>query len=611
MEVKGGKLKAGKGGLLSRPNAANPKSQPGSPALSGVGSPSLGPTSNNAAQEKARKLRFPLIHELAVRDQTFGDLLPKWQGETDADFHTHLEKIAHFDGASQKWTLKQQCWKDLDVYAYQYEREEDRQKAIDNAIKKYDRLRLGVSDPLWQRLLPASDRGKGICLSKVQAAIAKGPAAPAPKINVQSPKASSPSIDSEREDSGSSTTKKANKVGGEPMARTSSGNKTKKMSEAQAQAKRLLSNKPVKATATSKPSSARTSPKVSPAKPAPRAATGKAGRVLSKEFISDSDSDSSEEAPLSKTITATATSKKVQELKDAKASTPKASIPKAKPQPAERATEKSKPAEKPRDVAVPKAKPAPAKSTTTTPKVMDSIRAEAPKPMRAPKRSRDDDDDSSSSGTPLSKRFKNQDAAASGSQPSDVGIKHRNSDSSQHSRASQTSTTSSSAKAKTSPVKSSPLASSPPTNASDIDAADERDTTSAVKKRKFESASARTEKKSTNNTPSNAPDRYGKSHQSSADRYERSDSSDSSLVKRAKHSHNHAHGRSNGTAQLSKETREQAYRFKTFYTAYEALHRELSALEDPPEEQVEQLLAMHQRLSVIKQQIKDNVEFGT
>lgn len=592
VEVKGGKLKAGKGSLLSRPNAL-PRSQPGSPALSGIGSPSLGPTSNNAAQDKARKLRFPLVHELAVRDQTFGDLLPKWQGETDADFHTHLEKVAHFDGASQKWTLKQQCWKELDVYAYPYEKEEDRQKAIDNAVKRYDRLRLGVSDPLWQKLLPSSERGKGICLSKVQAAIAKGPVAPAPKINVQSPKASSPSLDSEREDSGSSSTKK-NKVGGEPMARTNSGNKIKKMSEAQAQAKRLLSNKPAKAAAskpTSKPSSAKTSPKVSPTKPAPKAATGKGGRVLSKEFITDSDSDSSEEAPLSKT---TATSKKVQELKDPKANTPKATTPKVKSQPIERATEKPKPAEKTRDVPLPKAKPLPAKSATMTPKIMDSIRAEGAKPVRAPKRSRDDDDDSSSSATPLSKRIKNQDHAVSKPQPSEPTIKHRKSDSSQHSRASQSSGTSSSAKAKTSPVKSSPLASSPPTNASEIDAAEERDTIAVAKKRKF--GSTRAEK-------DQSADRYEKNH-SPADRYEKSDSSDSSLIKRAKHGHNRSSG-----AQLSNATREDAYRFKTFYTAYEALHRELSALEDPPEDQVHELLEMHHRLCVIKKRIRDNVGY--
>lgn len=573
VQVKGGKLtKAGKAKLLARPSAL-PRSQPGSPALSGVGSPSLGPTSNNQAQEKAKRLRFPLIHELAVRDQSFGDLLPKWEGETEAEFHTQLEKVAHFDAGLQKWTLKQPCWKELDVFAYPYQKEEDRRKAIDNAVKKYDRMRLGVSDPLWQKLLPISERGKGICLSKVQAAIAKGPVAAAPKINVQAAEASSPSVDSEKEDSGSSSSRKP-KVGGEPMARTNSGNKTKKVSEAQAQAKRLLSNKPTatktSSKPTSKPSSAKTSPKVSPTKPTAKAAAGKGGRVLSKEFISDSDSDSSEEAPLSKT---TAASKKAQELKGLKATS------KTKPQPVERAAERPKPAEKTRDVPVPKPKPAPAKSAAP-PKIMDSIRAEGAKPIRAPKRSRDEEDDSSSSGTPLSKRFKHQDHAISKPQPSEP--KHRKSDSSQNSRGSQSSTQSSgttSAKAKVSPVKSSPLAASPPTNASDIEAADERNTIVAVKKRKFEST------------------RPEKNH---SDRYEKSDSSDSSLSKRAKHDH--------GT-KVSKELREEAYRFKSYYARYEALHRELSALEDPPEDRLEQLLKMHRRLIDMKQEIRNAVGY--
>jgi RNA polymerase II elongation factor ELL len=615
VEVKGGKLKAGRGQLLSRPSAL-PRSQPGSPALSGNGSPSLGPTSNNAAQEKVKKLRFPLIHELAARDLTFGDLLPKWEGETNADFHTHLEKVADFKADSQKWSLVRNYYKDLDVFSYPYEHEEDRQRAIENAIKRYDQMRLPVSDPHWQKLLPVSERGKGICLSKVQAAIAKGPVAPAPKISVLSPKASSPSVDSEREDSGSSSTNKKAKVGSEPMARTNSGSKMKKTSEAQAQAKRLLSSKPPKAAAAakpaSKPPSAKTSPKVSPTKPVPKAAAGKGGRVLSKEFISDSDSDSSEEAPLSKTAAA---NKKVQELKDlkagvSKASAPKASTPKLKPQPVERDTEKPRPAEKAREVLGLKTKPAPAKaSPAPAPKILDSIRAEGAKPIRAPKRSRDDDDDSSSSGTPLSKRVKSQDYGGSKPQHSEPSIKHRKSDSSQNSRNSHSSGgSSSSAKPKTSPVKSSPLASSPPTNASEVAAAaKERDTIAVAKKRKFEYTQSSRPEKNHAGDRDRAGDRnrerYEKSSTSS-DPYDKSDSSDSSLVKRAKHGINRGNGAGVG---ISETTREKAHRFKTFYVQYEALHRELSAQDDPPEDQVHELVEMHNRLRKLKREIESGI----
>ncbi|KAB5578395.1 hypothetical protein GE09DRAFT_548712 [Coniochaeta sp. 2T2.1] len=636
--IKGGKLASGKAKLLSRPSG---RSQPGSPALSGVGSPSLGPTSSNQAQEKAKKLRFPLIHELAVRDQSFGDLLPKWQGETEAEFHTHLEKVAHFDDGVQKWTLKQPCWKELDVYAYHYEKEADRQKAIDNAIKKYDRMRLGVSDPLWQKLLPVSDRGKGICLSKVQAAILKGPPAPAPKISVQSPEASSPSADSGKEDSSGSNNNKP-KTGGEPMSRTNSGSKTKKTSDAVAQQKLLMSNKPLTAKAkaapkpASKPSSAKTSPKVSPtkpaSKPAPKAATGKGGRVLSKEFVTDSDTDSSEEAPLSKL--AAPASKKPQDFKGAK---DMRATPKLRQQPTERLSEKPKPADKSRDTPVPKAKPAPAKSTE--PKIKDSIRAEALKPIRAPKRARDDaDDDSSSSGTPLSKRFKNDDhrAPASKSRPiaeprqrkSDSSSQDRERDSivaepptkqrfksdSQSSRdtitsrASQGSSTGLSTKSKASPVKkSSPLASSPPTNASDIDSSRKPTVTSTTnpsslatnKKRKLDSTSQ------ADKAPSR--DRYEKnSDSSSSDRSDASSSSDSSLRKRARTT---TTGTGTGSSKISEFVRLKAEKFKAFYASYETLHRELTGMDgEPPEDKVAELIDMHERLSRLKREINRGVE---
>ncbi|KAB5549935.1 hypothetical protein GE09DRAFT_1190678 [Coniochaeta sp. 2T2.1] len=639
--IKGGKLASGKAKLLSRPSG---RSQPGSPALSGVGSPSLGPTSGNQAQEKAKKLRFPLIHELAVRDQSFGDLLPKWQGETEAEFHTHLEKVAHFDDGVQKWTLKQPCWKELDVYAYHYEKETDRQKAIDNAIKKYDRMRLGVSDPLWQKLLPVSDRGKGICLSKVQAAILKGPPAPAPKISVQSPEASSPSADSGKEDSSSSNNNNNKpKTGGEPMSRTNSGSKTKKTSDALAQQKLLMSNKPLTAKAkaapkptSSKPSSAKTSPKVSPtkpaSKPAPKAATGKGGRVLSKEFITDSDTDSSEEAPLSKL--AAPASKKSQDTKDMKAT------PKVKQQATERLSEKLKPVEKSRDTPAPKTKPAPVKSTE--PKIKDSIRAEAPKPIRAPKRARDDaGDDSSSSGTPLSKRFKNDDHRAPASKSRPIAEpRQRKSDSSSQdrdrdrdsifaepkprksdsqssrdtitSRASQSSS-SSTIKSKTSPVKkSSPLASSPPTNASDIDSSRKHTVTSTKpslatnKKRKLDST--QTDKPN----PASSRNRYEKSiDSSSSDRSDTSSSSDSSLRERARTATATATGTGTGTgsSKVSEFVRLKAEKFKAFYASYETLHRELTGMEgEPPEDKVAELIDMHERLSRLKREINRGVE---
>lgn len=524
LPMKGGKVKPGKAKLLGTQTSATPRSMPSSPALSGITSPSLGPvsTAGQQAKERAKEQRFPIIHELAVRERTFGSLFSEWDG-TEQEFQTALEKVATFDNDLQKWVMNKLYWKELDVFKYRYKNDEDRQKAIDNAIKQYDRMRLGVSDPLWQRLLPKSERGKGICLGKIQAAIAKGPQAPAPKINIHKADGSSTNTsgDSEKDDSGQG--KKTNK-GGESMSRSNSQPlpaKSKKMTDGQAQAKRLLSNN-------KKPAPAKASPKASPTK---TTATGKApsakgGRVLSKEFVTDSDSES-EEAPLSKTV-----------LK-----------PKPAPRPAvERPAEKPRVVEKTKAPLAPKLKPAP----RAQPKVKETINAQVAKPIRPSKRPREvDDDDSSSSGTPLSKRVKPKEQVA---RVSAAVTKHRASDASQNSRG--TNSGASLAKSKdTSPVKSSPLASSPPTNASDLDPAEERDTIVA-KKRNADSA------------PNH-------------DSYE-------SMAKRQK---------------LSPTVLQQAHRFKTFYASYEALHKEIVALEHPPAQKVTDLLDMRERLRLMKQSI--------
>ena len=546
MGTKGGKVKAGaKSRLLSSQPTSNPRSLPGSPALSGLGSPSLAPTSGStASQEKAKQQRFPIIHELAVGDQPYDVLVSKFDDATvGGDFSALLNKVADFDEKLQKWVMKKLYWKELDVYDYDYDTDEDRQKAIDNSIKQFDRMRLGSSDPLWQKLLPKSERGKGICLSKLQAAMAKGPAAPAPKINLQKPDGSSGSGgDSEREDS--SGGKKAK--GGDAMARSGSGQGKKKTSAAEAQQKRLLGN-PKKAAA---PPATRPSPKVSPTKPAPpkktttaaaaAPATSKGGRgALSKEFVSDSSSDD-ETVPL-----ATSVPKMRAALQKAKAT----------------AMEKEK--EKPKESAAPKPKPAPRQVSKETAKETardkDTIRAQgAAKPQKAAKRPREEeeDDDSSSSGTPLSKRFKPKPVAAPKASAQKT-VRHRTtSDVSQHSRGS--SGVSFTKSKNTSPIKSSPLASSPPTNASDQDREHDTIVSSGLgpKKRKMEDRGASESKK---------------------------------------------------RQKLSPEILNKANKFKQFYVRYEALHKKLMALDDPPDHKMADLLDMHERLTKMKSEIYKEV----
>ncbi|KAK0631797.1 hypothetical protein B0T14DRAFT_11552 [Immersiella caudata] len=293
MLTKGAKGKQAKSKLLGAQINNAARSHPGSPAFAPVASPLLAATST-PSQDLLKQHRSPIIHELAVSDHTFGELFKKYDAGTEAEFSTALNKVADFVESSQKWALKRTYWKELDAQEYDYQSPDDRQKAIDNAVRQYDRMRIGVSDPVWQKLLPKAERNKGICLSKLQAAIAnKGSV---PKINVSKTDASSVSgADSEKDDSTSSGAKKGK--GGEPMSRSGSQTK-KKLSASEAQAKRLLSNSKKPAPA------AKASPKVSPTKstaPAKPAVASRNPRVKSKEFVSDSDSDN-DEVPLSSSI---------------------------------------------------------------------------------------------------------------------------------------------------------------------------------------------------------------------------------------------------------------------------------------------------------------------
>jgi RNA polymerase II elongation factor ELL len=67
-----------------------------------------------------------------------------------------------------KYELKDRSFKDLDPYDFPYQSDSDREAAVKNAIKAFDRLRMPKDDPTWQILLPESDRGKGICLSRLK-----------------------------------------------------------------------------------------------------------------------------------------------------------------------------------------------------------------------------------------------------------------------------------------------------------------------------------------------------------------------------------------------------------------------------------------------------------
>ncbi|KAK4451766.1 hypothetical protein QBC34DRAFT_53272 [Podospora aff. communis PSN243] len=571
ISTKGGKGLQAKSKLLGTQINNAARSHPGSPAFAPVGSPLLAAT-GTPSQDLLKQHRYPIIHELAVSDHTFDELFKKYDAGSEAEFSTALHKVAEFVDNSQKWTLKRAYWKDLDVQEYDYKSPDDRQKAIDNAIRQYDRMRIGVSDPVWQKLLPKAERNKGICLSKLQAAIAnKGSV---PKINVSKTDASSVSgADSEKDDSTSSGAKKGK--GGEPMSRSSSQTK-KKLSASEAQAKRLLSNSKKPAPA------AKASPKVSPTKaaaPAKATAASKNPRVKSKEFVSDSDSDN-DEVPLSSSM-------------------PK---PVTAPKPIERVVGKPKVKERVKEPAVQKPKSTLAARPTPTENERDTIRAQAPaaKTIRAPvKRQREvEEDDSSSSGAPLLSKRQKPEAKTQVTQVGNSLKQRTASDASQNSRA--TTSANSLAKSKnTSPMKSSPLATSPPTNASEL----EHDRLATARDHGRGRDRERNIDRERDTIVSRAGSSTGSSTGSGVGGGSGGSSSNGISKKRPADSSSSPEGRLK-RQRISNEVIENANRFKTFYDCYAALHREIEELgEHRSEADVADLTEMRDRLLDLKVKI--------
>ncbi|KAH8157971.1 hypothetical protein CIB48_g10275 [Xylaria polymorpha] len=422
---KGSKLLPGRSMATVIPSTT--RSLPPSPALNGVASPNPAFSASQQVFEKNKGQRAGLVHELAVRDQPFQRLKDVWTG-ADADLKQTVEKVADFNKSTEKWSLKKIFWKELDVWNHDYNTPEDRQSAIDNAIKVYDKQRVVLSDAVWDRLLPREDRNKNIVLSKLQASIAK-----------QSTIPSAPKVLGQKGEEGNKSDIDSSKAKGEAMSRSNSQpitSKPKKPSEREAQTKRLLSNNPKKPV--KKPTS-----KV-------KATEEKGKRVLSEEFVYDTDT-SQEETPLSQSTTVA----------------PKPKLPQKSAE---------KPVEKPVGRLGEKPKEPPAPSTSLKPKPKPAVRPPRG-PIKAPgvihkspqKRSREDEESSSSSGAPLSKRIKPRELPKPVPEPK--APKHRASDASQNSRGtnSTTSTGFTTKSKNTSPTKSSPLATSPPTNASDLD----------------------------------------------------------------------------------------------------------------------------------------------
>ena len=281
--------------LLSQ---ATTRSLPTSPSLSATRSPALHasiptsvPASNDLKGQKLQAIRVPLIHLLAIRPVSARFLSQKIAC-TESECREVLQKVGqqHSLDAS-KYDLSKQAYKELDVWTFNYQSEEDRQSAIDRAISAFDRQRVGKEDKLWQMLLPQGERGKGKSLSRLNLQAGQAKKAMTPRINV------------EDADDGS-TAKKTNNGGphknnrlaprnAEPTARSQSQDRYKKASvtEKEAQSRRILGTAPKKAIASNrvnKPAGAAVKKAAIQNAVAP-------GKVKSSEYVHESDDDDSDE----------------------------------------------------------------------------------------------------------------------------------------------------------------------------------------------------------------------------------------------------------------------------------------------------------------------------
>ncbi|KAF2148310.1 hypothetical protein K461DRAFT_297739 [Myriangium duriaei CBS 260.36] len=142
----------------------------GSSPLHGSTKTAQGPTSaplmDPAVLAQNKAMTYALSHLLSS-GSLLDDVIATRTHIPQQKRHEILQKVAEEDRVSKKWTLKDRSYKDLDVWKFKFPNDEDRDAAIDNAIRAFDRTRLSKDDKLWQMLLPESERGKGRCLSRL------------------------------------------------------------------------------------------------------------------------------------------------------------------------------------------------------------------------------------------------------------------------------------------------------------------------------------------------------------------------------------------------------------------------------------------------------------
>lgn len=559
------------------------RSMPASPAIGASrSSASLGaaPTSVPVVRdEKTNKLlalRTPLIHLLAVRQVSVKFLAQKTccSQEECKEVLQRVGRESLLD--PEKWDLSDKSFKELDVWKFAYPSDVDRQFAIDRAVSAFDRMRVSREENLWQMLLPKHEQGKGKILSKLNLHTGPIQKTGTPRINVQTAgdtnQGHETGNDSDRKD-------RLAPSDAEPMARSKSHDQItkKRVSEKEAQSKRLLSKNPKKVAP---------APKSKAPQPAVRKGTKKAAIASSSvpkstEFVRDSDEDEvmkDVDPPQSKSTPASTTATTI---------TSTAGVVKK--------------AQKP---VVPKSSSAPSK-----PRIPENKASRIQKGSSVPR-----------STTGGAKPFLNSSNSS--------GSMSRSSDSSQGTM--PMTKTLSRQRNTSSPHKPSPLGSSPPTNASDFDNDNSSHPASSTSSTPLV---AQSRKMHNSTTPARLPGPARPATQAAVK------NSDSSLKRKANDIdsdiHNHAPPLPNGQTNAAKRQKSSilspptsdsssgsgpplirnsilalAERFKRFYAKYETLYREVSARENASQEDIDKLISMHDRLVSMKDEISKSVRAG-
>jgi RNA polymerase II elongation factor ELL len=111
-------------------------------------------------------LRVPVIHLLARQPATEASLAATCR-TSQANIRALLPKIAkRASPDADKWQLTDKAFREIDPFKFPYQSSEDREQAVEGAIRAFDRQRLAKDDKLWQILLPREERGQGTCLSR-------------------------------------------------------------------------------------------------------------------------------------------------------------------------------------------------------------------------------------------------------------------------------------------------------------------------------------------------------------------------------------------------------------------------------------------------------------